>query len=88
MGKALGSNNLMVALFIYVTHLCYMAVPIVKVGKYADIAPQTSKMAVTLRDSLAAFWTIQSPPPKLPNEPKCRKTIPQGPSHDSCVSGA
>ena len=60
----------------------------VKVGKYADIAPQTSKMAVTLRDSLAAFWTIQSPTPKLPNEPKCRKTIPQGPSHDSCVSGA
>ena len=87
MGKALGSKNLMVAFFICHRPL-YDGRSYVKVGKYAEIAPWTSKMAVTLRDSLAAFWTIQSPPPKLPNEPKCRKTIPQGPSHDSCVSGA
>ena len=46
------------------------------------------KFTGTLRDSLAGFWTVQRVPQMLPNEPECRKTIPQGRSRDSCFSGA
>ena len=58
MGKALGSNHLMVALFICNPPLLHGR-SYVKVGKYADIAPQTSKMAVTARGS--DLWVLSTP---------------------------
>ena len=41
-----------------------------------------------MRYCFFAFWPIQRVSTNLLNDVESRKTIPQGPSHDSCVTGA